>query len=92
VQPRAVYLRDRRRGERLGVELGEELADRLAELRFDLAARRLPPKGGTASCSLRSSSTRLIGTRSGRVARICPSFTKVGPSSSNAIRMRSSVV
>ena len=45
--------------------------------------------GGTASCSLRSSSTSSLGSSSGRVDATCPSFMNDGPRSSSTIRMRS---
>ncbi len=40
-EPGAVYLRDRRRGDRHVVELGEEFRDRTSERALDLVARRL---------------------------------------------------
>ena len=44
--------------------------------------------GGTLSCSVASSLMNAGGSRSGRVESICPSFAKVGPSSSSAWRKR----
>ena len=46
-------------------------------------------KGAARSWSFSSSAARAGGTMSGRVLKICPSFTNVGPSSSSARRARS---
>ena len=76
---RTVHLRDRRRGERRHVEAREQLSPRTPNC-CSLALRVLAGNGGTRSRRRRSSSTRLMGMRSGRREDFCPSLD-VGPSS-----------
>ena len=56
---------------------------------FSMAATaRSESKGGTWSCSLASSSAISTGNRSRRVEMTWPSFTKIGPRCSKAMRRR----
>ena len=93
LQPGAMHLADRGRGDRHEVELGEQLVERLAQLGLDDLADRLRRIGGRRR--LAAASARRPGrvpTTSGRVLRSWPSLMNVGPSSVSVRRMRASRV
>ena len=89
LQAGAVDLGDGGGGERRGVELGEDLVA-AAPPRSSSSCGRMRSHGigETWLWSFSSSSVHSGVRRSGRLARICPSLTKVGPRASMARRTR----